>query len=307
MTTETQESKAVKVSKLKGRAPSDVSTGKVKGLIYGATGIGKTKFILSFPKPYYTDTEAGAKLAHYQKILKDVGGWYFGPQEGSLDFPTVIEQMQILAVENHGYKTLVIDSITKLYQTAIANEAEKLGDKDAFGASKKPAIAQMRRMINWTTRLDMNVWFIAHETSEWGLDAKTGQRTEVGKIADVWDKLPYELDLVLQVQKRGNSRIAIVKKSRLVGFPDMDTFPLEYAEFASRYGKDFIEAEVKPIVLATPDQVSEIKRILELVRIDGATVEKLLSKAGAESWEELETDQAATTINWLNNKLKGGK
>ena len=126
-------------------------------------------------------------------------------------------------------------------------------------------------------------------------------------MPDVWDKLPYELDLVLQVQKRGNSRIAIVKKSRLVGFPDMDTFPLEYAEFAARYGKDFIEAEVKPIVLATPEQVAEIKRILELVRIDGATVEKLLSKANAESWEELETDQAAATINWLNNKLKGGK
>jgi len=297
----------VKTSKLKGRAPSEVSTGKVKGLIYGATGVGKSWFGLTFPEPYYVDTEGGADLAHYQRRLKEAGGAYMGPAEGSLDFPTVIEQMQLLATEKHSYKTLLVDSITKLYQTCISNEAERLGEKDAFGASKKPAVANMRRMVNWSMRLDLNIWFIAHEAIEWGLDAKTGQRAEIGKMPDVWDKLPYELDLVLQVQKRGNSRIAIVKKSRLVGFPDADTFPLEYAEFASRYGKDFIEADVKPIVLATPEQVEEIKRILELVRIDQATIDKLLSKANAESWEELETEQAAATINWLNNKLKGGK
>ena len=307
MDKKTQEASSVKKTKLKAKPPEETKPGKTKGLIFGPSGVGKTWFTLTFPAPYYIDTEGGADLGHYQKRLSDAGGAYMGPQDGSLDFATVIEQMQALATEQHEFKTLIIDSITKLYQTCIANEAEKLGDKDAFGASKKPAIQNMRRMVNWAMRLDMNIWFVAHEVPEWGMDARTGQRTEIGKIADVWDKLPYELDLALQAQKRGSSRVAVVRKSRLTGFPDMDSFTLDYADFAERYGKDFIESKATTITLATEDQVAEIKRILDLVRIEPTHIEKLLSKAGAESWEELATEQAASTIEWLNGKLKGSK
>lgn len=307
METKTQEASSVKKTKLKAKPPEETKPGKTKGLIFGPSGVGKTWFTLTFPAPYYIDTEGGADLGHYQKRLSDAGGAYMGPQDGSLDFATVIEQMQALATEQHEFKTLIIDSITKLYQTCIANEAEKLGDKDAFGASKKPAIQNMRRMVNWAMRLDMNIWFVAHEVPEWGMDARTGQRTEIGKIADVWDKLPYELDLALQAQKRGNSRVAVVRKSRLTGFPDMDSFTLDYADFAERYGKDFIESKATKIVLSTEEQVAEIKRILDLVRIEPTQIEKLLSKCGAENWEELTTEQAATTIEWLNGKLKGSK
>lgn len=291
------------MSKLKAKTPGETQPGKTKQLIFGPSGVGKTWFALSFPKPYYMDTEGGADLVHYQERLKAAGGVYMGPDEGTLDFPTVIEQMQALATEKHGYKTLIIDSVTKLYQTAIAHEAERLGDKDAFGASKKPAIAFMRRMVAWTARLDMNVLFIAHETNEWGKDDKTGQRVEIGKMADVWEKLQYELDLALQCQKRGPQRVAIVRKSRLLGFPEAESFQLDYAKFAERYGKDFIEAEAKPIVLASADQVAEINRLLGVVKVTEEEVTKLLTKANAEKFSELNADQATATIAWLTKKI----
>jgi AAA domain len=290
-------------TKLKAKDPTLTQPGKTKGLVFGPSGVGKTWFTLSFPKPYYIDVEGGADLKHYQQRLKDAGGVYLGPEDGALDFSFVIEQMQALATEKHGYKTLIIDSITKLFQTCIANEAEKLGDKDAFGASKKPAVANMRRIINWASKLDMNIWFVAHEGNEWGKDDKTGQRVEIGKIADIYDKLIYELDITLQCVKRGPQRIAIVRKSRLTGFPDLESFPLEYAEFAQRYGKDFIEAESTPIQLATPEQVSEINRLLTIVKIDPATVDKWMTKAGAESFAEFNSDQAAGVIAALNKTL----
>lgn len=290
-------------SKLKAKAPELVSPGKTKAMIFGPSGVGKTIFSLSFPNPYYIDTEGGADLSHYQEILKNAGGVYLGPEDGSLDFGTVIEQMQALATEKHPYKTLIIDSITKLFQTTIANEAERLGDKDAFGASKKPAIAWMRRMVNWCMRLDMNVWLVAHEGTEWGLDPKTGQRSEIGKIADVWDKLIYELDLTLQAQKRGPSRVAIVRKSRLLGFPDGEQFPLDYKEFATRYGKDFIEGETHTIQLATDAQVAEIVKLVDLLKISPAECEKVLTKAGAETWAELTVEQAKATVAWLKKKI----
>lgn len=272
-------------------------------MIYGASGVGKTWFTLTFPTPYYLDTEGGADLAHYQDRLKKAGGAYLGPKDGTLDFGFVIEQMQALATEKHTYKTLIVDSITKLYQTAIANEAERLGDKDAFGASKKPAIAGMRRLVNWAMKLDMNIWFVAHDTAEWGVDPKSGQRTEIGRVADVWDKLIYELHLTLQAVKRGPARIAIVKKSRLLGFPDAENFPLEYAEFAQRYGKDYIEAETHQIVFATGEQVAEINRLLSVVKVTESEIEKVWTKAGAESWNELSSEQAASTIAWLKKKI----
>lgn len=289
-------------TKLKAKDPAATEPRKPQIVIYGASGVGKTWFSLAFPKVFYIDTEGGASRQHYMERLKESGGVYLGPEDGANDFETIIGQVKALSTEKHPYKTVVIDSITKPFLTAIASEGERLGDKNAFGADKKPAIQFMRRLIAAVHRLDMNVIFVAHEKSEWGQDG-SGQRVEIGKIADVYDKLIYELDLALQVVKRGPARTAIVKKSRLVNFPEAEQFPLDYAGFADRYGKEVIEKSATQIVLATSEQVSEIKRLVELLHIDQATIEKWLDKANAESFAEFNTDQAAKVIKSLTEKL----
>jgi hypothetical protein len=289
-------------SRLKAKAPELVKPGKIKAVIYGISGVGKTTLALSFPAPYYYDVEGGAKGPQYRKLLADSGGVYMGPEDGTLSFDTLIDQMQALATEKHQYKTLIVDSLTKLFQTTIAAEQERLGDKDAFGASKKPAVAAMRRMIMWASRLDMNIWFVCHEAAEWGLD-RTGQRTEIGRIPDCWDKLIYELDLAIQVVKRGPQRVAIVKKSRIMAFPDADSFNLDYAEFAARIGKDVIESEAGTVTLAMPDQVAEIKKLLEIVRIPDEDIQKGFDKFGVAKWEEMTTEQAATWQSFLKKKI----
>lgn len=292
------------MSRLKCKTPSEVQPGKIKMMIFGKAGVGKSWLSMDFPKPYYIDCEGGARLAHYQEKLKKAGGGYLGIEDGACDFQTVLEQVQALSTEKHPYQTLAIGSITKLYQSTIAAEQERLGDKDVFGASKKPAIHLMRRLINWIHKVDLNILFEAHETTEWGVNPKTGNREEVGNQPDVWDKLIYELDLTLRLEKRGNSRFAVVRKSRLLGFPEGESFPLEYLEFAKRYGKDFIEAKVSQIVLATPSQVAEIVRLIEVVKVDDKDTAKILSKANAENWSELTQDQAAATVVWLKKKIE---
>lgn len=291
------------MSKLKAKDPLTVEPTKPKFVIYSASGVGKTWFGLSFPSVYYIDTEGGASRAHYMERLSKSGGQYLGVEEGSLDFEVVIDQIKALSTEKHKFKTVVIDSISKLFNNAVASEAERLGDKNAFGADKKPAIAYMRRLVAALGRLDMNVILIAHEKAEWGMDAK-GDRVELGKVADCWDKLIYELDLALHCQKRGASRAAVVKKSRLVGFPEGQSFPLEFADFADRYGKDIIEKSAQQIKLATPEQVSEINRLVDLLKIDTATVEKWLEKANAETVAEFNETQANKIIESLKSKIK---
>jgi hypothetical protein len=294
------------MSKLKAKEPMTVEPSKPKFTIFGPSGVGKTWFGLSFPNVYYIACEPGNDRKHYMERLKASGGMFIGPDEGALDFDVVIEQFKALSTEKHTYKTVVVDSISKLFNTAIANETERLragNEKNEFGRDKKPAIAYMRRLVAITNRLDMNVIFIAHEKGEWGMDAK-GDRVEVGRIEDTWDKLRYELDLALCAQKRGPSRVAVIKKSRLLGFPEGESFPLDYASFAERYGKDVIEKAVKPVELATPEQVAEIQRLVELLKVDKETSDKWLERANAETFSEFNTTQAGKIIDSLKAKIK---
>jgi hypothetical protein len=287
------------MGKLKGRAPEAAKPSKPKILLFGKPGVGKTWAAIDFPNVFYVDTEGGADLSHYTAKLSKAGATYFGPEDGSQDFNAVIEQVQALATEKHDRKTLVIDSFSKLFNKAIADEAERLGDKDAFGASKKPAVAQTRRLINWITRLDMNVILICHEKPLWDNDKQTGV------TFDGWDKLEYELHLLLNIVKAGNTRTAIVRKSRLVEFPDADRFLWSYDEFATRYGRDLIEAQGQNIEIATPEQIAELKRLIEVVKLPQATIDKWLTAANAETISELTSHQAAKCIESVRNVVEG--
>lgn len=293
-------------TKLLAVSPTAVDPKKPKVLIFGPPGVGKTWASLDFPGVYYIDTEGGADLKHYRDKLLAAGGMYFGPEQGSLDFDTVIGQLEALATETHPYKTVVIDSITKLFATAISNEQQRLGDADQFGASKKQPIGKMKQLIKWLNRADLNAVVIAHEKDVWGQNDK-GQQSVIGKSFDGWDKLEYELHLAMRISKIGSGkdakRFAHIGKSRLTGFPEGERIPWSYAEFAVRYGKDVIEKEVVPVVLASADEVAEANRLLGVVKLPDGTLDKWLLKAGAESLDEMNTEQIQAIITHLKGKL----
>lgn len=292
-------------TKLKAKPPEQHEPSKPKILIFGPPGVGKTWFSLDFPSVYYIDVEQGAARTHYMEKLTRSGGMVMGPDEGALDFETVIDQFKALATEKHAFKTVVVDSITKLFNTTIANENERLlkaGKKDEFGTSKKPAIACMRRLVAWVQRLDMNCILISHQKEEWGQDSK-GERVCVGQTFDCWDKLEYELDLALRASKQGPSRYAHVRKTRLLGFPEGEQFPLDFPSFAERYGKDVIEKAGEVIALATPEQVAELLRLTDLLKTSDEDIQKIWTRANASAWTELDTTQAAKTIKFYTDKL----
>ena len=287
-------------SRLKARPPALVKPGKIKAVLFGVSGVGKTTLALSFPSPYYFDTEGGARGKQYRDLLTASGGAYMGPEDGTLTFETLIEQVKALTAEQHGYKTLIVDSITKLFQTAIANEQEKLGTKDAFGASKKPAVAAMRRLLVACDKLDMNIFFICHETAEWGLVG--GERAESGRAPDCWDKLIYELDLTVQAIRQGPARVALVKKTRLVGFPDGERFPLDYAEFSKRHGKDCVEAASEPVTPASADTCAELRKLCGLLGFTPEQVASALTKRNAETFEDLSAAAAEPMLADLRKR-----
>lgn len=291
---------AKKASKLGGREPESAEPSKPKLLIYGKPSVGKTWTSLDFEKPFYIDTESGADLQHYTAKLKAAGGRYFGVEDGSLDFETIITQVQLLATEEHEYKTLVIDSISNIFISEIANQADKISkakEKDEYGRSKKSAVAYSRRLLNWLQRIDMTVIMIAHEKPKW----EDGE--QLGVTFDAYEKLEFLLNLILRITKEGESRKARISKSRLLAFPEGTSFDWSYAEFSKRYGKEIVEKKVEAIVLATEDQIAELNKLLETVKIEDGWIDRCLTKAKAENISELSDKQITAIIKSLKERI----
>lgn len=294
------------MSKLKAIKPTEIEPKKPKILIFGKPNAGKTFTSLSFPRPYFIDSEGGATRKQYVQKLKESGGAYFGIEEGANSFKEIIDQIKALGTEKHDYKTVVIDSISHLQLLEVARESEKMMNEKrdmtkTYGAEKKPAVTYQRQLVNWLDKIDMNVVLVCHQKDLWDGDKK------IGVTFDAWDKLEHILDLALNIKKTGDSRIAYVTKSRIESFPDGEGFSWGYDEFAHRYGKDIMEADVKQIILATPEQLSELEKLLENWKAPENWKEKTLSSAKCDSFEEMDKEKLDKVINFVKTKLKGDK
>ena len=287
---------------LKAKAPQEVKVAKPKFMISGESGVGKTFFALEFPKPYFIDTEVGATRSQYQDKLKKSNGVYFGKEEGSQDFDTVLEEVKQLATTKHDYKTLIIDSFSYLYLLEAA-EAELSVGSD-FGRDKKEANKPTRQLIRWLEKIDMNVILVCHSKANWVRKGKDIYQD--GFTFDGYDKLEYILDLWIEIPKGGKT--FLIKKSRVDSLKQGDSKPLSYEAFAELYGKEAIESEATPAEMATPVQIKLLSEYVEVLNVDIPTIHKWMKKVDVDSFEEMSRDQIDGLLTMLKtkvDKLKG--
>lgn len=287
---------------LRGIKPEAVQK-RLKALFYGTAGVGKTTAAIQFPMPYLIDTEKGAENDQYTKQLQKSGGVIFQTS----DFDELINEVKSLLTENHGYKTLIIDPLTTLYNDLLDKSALILKaqskEKDAtgteFGRHYGEANKKMKHLLSLLLRLDMNVIVTSHAKNEYA-----GNMTVVGSTFDCYKKLDYLFDLVFEIQKRGKDRTGIIKKSRIEAFPDGETFPFSYEEIAQRYGIEILEKEAIAEKLATLDQVSELNRLITLLNISEEVQQKWKDKAKAETFDEMSEDIIVKIIESLKSKFE---
>ena len=144
----------------------DISTEglRLKVLIYGKSGTGKTTFACTFPKPYVFDFDNGmlsqrGKDIEYDvfedRIVNDVVA-----KSGWKEFLSKLDEVE----KDPKYETLVVDSITTLEDSLM---------KDTLTLNKRtiPTLAewlivmnQLEGIINRMTKMGKHVVFTAHET-----------------------------------------------------------------------------------------------------------------------------------------------
>lgn len=285
---------------LKGKQPVGQDK-RAMMILSGRAGVGKTYFALDFPNCYYIDVEGSAERDHYAAKLAAGGGSYFGKSEGAQDFENVIDEITTLATVEHSFKTVVIDSFTKLYATAAAIAEENVGNE--WGKDKKEANKPTRRLIRWIDSLDMNVVLICWPKDEWGNDA-TGQRAVIDTTFDGMNKMEHELDLWIEIIKEGNARKGRVRKTRLLGFVEGERFDLNYDDFAERYGKKLIDA---PHEIAhktcTAEQAGQLIETCRAAGIPTTTITKWLQKARVESVELLPLEIMESCLEYAEGRL----
>ena len=286
---------------LKGRKPELVRPQKPKLIVSGQSGTGKTFFALDFEKPYFIDCEGGATREQYKDKLIKSGGLYMGKEDGSQDFATVIQQFKELATTKHPYKTVVVDSFSKLYNLEAAKAEERIGND--FGKDKREANKPTRQLVRWIEAIDCTVLLICHKKDKW--EGTGNNRSIVGTTFDGWEKLEYDLDLWLEAQKAGKNYTFTVKKSRVQDFIVGNSFPLDYETFCKLYGKEIIDRETEAVILSTVEQIQQIKDLLERVKVEDDWEEKCFTKAGVDSWDQMTAEQVQKAIDHLNKKLKG--
>ena len=290
---------------LKARKPETIEK-RPKLFVFGEAGSTKTRTALQFPNNYHFDCERGAdNYADLYKASNSV-------RMQTTDYDEIVDQLKALATEKHNFQTVTIDPITTIESDLIMRSEDSIAAAlQQRGSSAADAQAGARgdmrvwrdrdrclkRLGNLLLNLDMNVIVIAHSKIEYG-----DQMKKLGTTYDGWKRWIYMFDLALEIQRRGAKTVAVVRKSRLEKFPDGEVFDFSYSAIRDRFGAS-VEREVKPVVLATAEQVTELQRLIDVVKLPEGTTDKWLVAGGVDCFEDMEGDKVAKCIEAVKAKL----
>jgi hypothetical protein len=287
---------------LRAKKP-EVNEPRLKSLLYADKGVGKTHFCCSFPDCYYIDTEGLEDYPQFVDMIRRNNGDLIY----LTDLHEIIKETKELLSVKHNYKTLIIDSISFPYGWLAQIEAERLVQKSPntegteFGANLAKAKRLTFQLGMLLSRLDMNVIVVAHEKSKF-VDNK-----DAGKVFDINEKMAYSLGSVLNMRLYGKTRKLFIEKSRYTQLKTGETLDFDdgYNVIESLFGKEIFTRESKAIELASADQVKEITRLIDLLKIPEETVQKWKMNAKAETFEMMDKEKIQKCIEHLKSKLQG--
>jgi len=171
---------------------------KLKGLIYGVPGAGKTSLALSAPKPLLIDFDNG---------LRRVAKQY---QSDSVQIQSYQDLLDILTKEDiSAYETIVIDTLGKMVDRigdwlALSNPKLKQSDGQLSQKGWGSLKGEFQRFLKLLEGKNKSAIFVSHEREE-KVDDKLYKRIDVSGSAG--KDVIKELDFVGYMSIQGNKRI----------------------------------------------------------------------------------------------------
>ena len=189
---------------------------KIKMLLFGVSGVGKTYFALTAPgKVAAIDTEGG--MAFYARRAGKGQLSEFDVLQ-TKTYRDVQSAVQFIATNPSAYSTLVIDPVTVIYETlqdaAQIKRAARRQDPDAdlemldWQRIKRSYKALMTELVN----LPVHVIVVAREKDE--TERKGSESIKVGVKPDAEKGTAYFFDTVVRLVPSEGGREAIVLKDR---------------------------------------------------------------------------------------------
>src|SRR3954467_2821482 len=105
---------------LKAKKPEAVQK-RLKMFMFGPAGVGKSTAAIQFPNSYIIDGERGTE--NYDKLITASGS----AASRTTDINEVLQEVKALLTVKHGYRPLVIDPITPIFNDLLDKCENQVG------------------------------------------------------------------------------------------------------------------------------------------------------------------------------------
>jgi hypothetical protein len=282
------------------QTPDETLSLWLRVLLFGKPGTGKTYLGLHFPDLLVLDTERGAdaykdRFDFDQRIIRSI--------------PNLMEQIEFLESGNHKYKTVMVDSLSDIFDYHQDMSAKQLGGEGVpeteagislyrFELSDYRFVnSDYRETLRRITMLNMNVICTAQEKDEY---KKGGIMVPTGKlIAAAGKEVERYFETVVRLYTKESEYCGWCTKDRTGKVPMLKEFEPSYDYFASLLGEKVITQEPKPTDRCSKEQRKAIAELQEKLELSSSTLRKALSGYKADKTTNLTREQADELISRL--------
>lgn len=263
---------------------------RLKLLVYGDSGVGKTTLALAFPSPVVIDTEGGTEL---------YGDHFDFDVIRTNSAEQIMTSVDWLLTNQHSYRTLIVDTISvywdalqRKWSDSLLNVAQQRGGR-AGGYKKagqhefydmqmkdwKAVKNENKELVRKLIALPLNVVVIAREKPHYedGVNMK-----RAGETYDGEKNLAYEFDTVVRLYRNGGFK-GIVLKDRTNRLPA--NFDCSFAVFDEKFSDVLYKDGAPKKPTADPKLVQQLS--------DLATQLEVSDKEKSGMWKYYKGDYAA--------------